>query len=231
MLAPVEFVNKGNLMEYIKTIFPAIMQGSIISLKLFAITLIFSLPLGLPICLGENSKIAPLRWICKIFVFVFRGTPLMLQLFFFYFFFPIQLGIKMEAFQAASITFILNYAAYFAEIYRGGIAGIDKGQYEAAYSLGLSKRDTLFDIVLPQTFKVVLPPISNEVIVLIKDTALASAIALADIMRVSARIVNRDGTLIAYIVAAIIYLVFTFIITTLLSKAEKRFSRYERMEA
>ena len=109
----------------------------------------------------------------------------MLQLFFFYFFFPIQLNIQIDAFPAAVLTFVLNYSAYFAEIYRGGLNSIDRGQYEAAHSLGVSKRQTLFDIVIPQMFRVVLPPVSNEVITLIKDTALALSIALADMMRVS----------------------------------------------
>ena len=105
-------------MSYIQTITPALLQGAIISLELFALTLIFSLPLGLPIALGENSKLPPLRWFCKVYVLVFRGTPLMLQLFFFYYFFPICLNIRMDAFPTAVLTFALNYAAYFAEIYR-----------------------------------------------------------------------------------------------------------------
>lgn len=217
--------------QYVQTILPALMEGAVISLKLFAVTLIFSLPLGLPIAFGENSKILPLRWFGKVYVFIFRGSPLMLQLFFFYFFFPIELGIQMAAFPTAALTFVLNYAAYFAEIYRGGMNGIDRGQYEAAYSLGLSKARTMMGIILPQTFRIVLPPISNEVIVLIKDTALASVIALADIMRVSQKIVNRDGTLVAYVIAAAIYLAFTFVMTIILSKLEKRVGRYDAKEA
>ena len=217
--------------SYIGIIFPALMKGAVISVELFAATLILSLPLGLPIALGENSTIAPVRWICKFYVLIFRGTPLLLQLFFFYFFFPIFLGIQMSAFPTAVITFVLNYAAYFAEIYRGGINGIDRGQYEAAQSLGLSRSQTMMGIVLPQTFRVVLPPISNEVIVLIKDTALASAIALADMMRVSESIVNRDGSLMAYVIAAGIYLVFTLIMTVILSRVEKHFSKFDSMEA
>lgn len=218
-------------MSYIQTILPALMQGAVISLELFALTLIFSLPLGLPIALGENAKIAPVRWICKVYVLVFRGTPLMLQLFFFYFFFPICLNIRMDAFPTAVLTFALNYAAYFAEIYRGGMKSIDVGQYEAAHSLGLSRTQTLFGIVLPQTFRVVIPPISNEIIVLVKDTALASAIALADIMKVSKSIVNRDGSLMAYVIAAAMYLVFSFLVTYLLTKLEKKASLYDGKES
>lgn len=217
-------------MEYIEMIIPALMKGAVISLKLFAATLVIALPLGLPFALGENARIAPIRWICKLYVLVFRGTPLMLQLFFFYFFFPICLNIRMDAFPTAVLTFALNYAAYFAEIYRGGINSIDKGQYEAAHSLGLNRRQTLFGIILPQTFRVVLPPVSNEIIVLIKDTALASSIALADIMRVSKGIVNRDGSLIAYVIAALMYLLFSLLITYLLGRLEKRASRYDAKE-
>ncbi len=218
-------------MDYIQTIIPALLQGAVISLELFALTLVFSLPLGLPIALGENSKLVPIRWFCKVYVLIFRGTPLMLQLFFFYFFFPICLNIRMDAFPTAVLTFSLNYAAYFAEIYRGGMKSIDIGQYEAAHSLGLSRRQTLFGIVLPQTFRIVIPPVSNEIIVLVKDTALGSAIALADIMKVSKSIVNRDGSLMAYVIAALMYLLFSFLITYLLEKLEKKASLYDGKEA
>ena len=153
----------------------------------------------------------------------------MLQLFFFYFFFPIYLNIRMDAFPTAALTFILNYAAYFAEIYRGGLKSIDIGQYEAAHSLGLSRWQTFKDIVIPQMTRIVLPPVSNEVIVLIKDTALASCIALADLMRVAQSTVNRDGTLVAYIIAAAIYLLFSAFFTVILSKLEERYSKYEEV--
>lgn len=137
----------------------------------------------------------------------------------------------MDAFPTAVITFALNYAAYFAEIYRGGMKSIDAGQYEAAHSLGLSRSQTLFGIILPQTFRIVIPPISNEIIVLVKDTALASAIALADIMKVSKSIVNRDGSLMAYVIAAAMYLVFSFLVTCLLERLEKKTSLYDGKEA
>ena len=206
------------MMAYIGEILPLMLQGAIISLKLFVLTLVLSLPLGLPICLGEQSRITPIRWLCKTYVFIFRGTPLMLQLFFFYFFFPIQLGIRMAAFPTAILTFSVNYAAYFAEIYRGGFNSIDKGQYEAAYSLGFTHSQTLS--------KIVIPPISNEVITLIKDTALASTIALAEMMKVAQGMVNRDGTLVPYVLAAGIYLVFTFVMTIALGRAEVKYSQY-----
>ncbi len=214
-------------MNYFSIIIPSLMRGTVISISLFALTLVLSLPLGIPIAIGENSKITPIRWICKAYVYVFRGTPLMLQLFFFYFFFPIYLNIRWDAFPTAVFTFVLNYAAYFAEIYRGGIKSIDLGQYEAAKSLGLSKRQTFIDIVMPQMTRIVLPPVSNEVITLVKDTALASVIALADLMKVAQGIVNRDGTLYAYVIAAGIYLIFTFIATIILNNLEKHYSKYE----
>lgn len=216
-------------MEYFSLILPSLLRGTVISMELFVATLIFALPLGLPIALGENSKVAPIRWFCKGFVYVFRGTPLMLQLFFFYFFFPIYLNIRWNAFPVAVLTFVLNYAAYFAEIYRGGIKSISAGQYEAAHSLGLSKWQTFKDVVLPQMTRIVIPPVSNEVITLVKDTALASCIALADLMRVAQSTVNRDGTLTAYIIAAGIYLIFTAIATFVLGRMEQRYSKYEEV--
>ncbi|MDD5923132.1 MAG: amino acid ABC transporter permease [Eubacteriales bacterium] len=217
-------------MDYAMSILPALLRGAVVSVELFVITLLLALPLGLPIALGEMSRIKPLSWLCKAFVFVFRGTPLMLQLFFFYFFFPIVLGVNIDTFPAAVLTFVLNYSAYLAEIYRGGINSIDKGQYEAASSLGLSRWQTTFDIVIPQAMRVVIPPVSNEAITLVKDTALASCISMAELMRVSEGMVNRDGSLLPYILAAGIYLVFTFFVTLILSHVEKRFSSYKRKE-
>lgn len=217
-------------MSYMAMILPALLRATLFTVSLFAITLVIALPLGLPIALGENSRIGVIRWFCKAYVFVFRGTPLMLQLFFFYFFLPIYLNIRLDAFSTASLTFILNYAAYFAEIYRGGMNGIDRGQYEAAQSLGLSKTQTMFGIIVPQTMRVVLPPISNEAIVLVKDTALASCISLAELMKVSEGIVNRDSKVTVYILAAAIYLVFTFVLTSLSNYLEKRFSKFDKKE-
>ena len=132
----------------------------------------------------------------------------------------------MAAFPTAILTFSVNYAAYFAEIYRGGFNSIDKGQYEAAYSLGFTHSQTLSKIVIPQMFRIVIPPISNEVITLIKDTALASTIALAEMMKVAQGMVNRDGTLVPYVLAAGIYLVFTFVMTIALGRAEVKYSQY-----
>ena len=163
-------------MDKVMEFIPFMLEGAVVTVELFALTLVISLPLGLPIALGSNSRIKPLSFICKVYVWIFRGTPLLLQLFFFYFFFPLVLNIQMNAFITVVLTYVLNYAAYFAEIYRGGINSIDRGQYEAAHALGLSKRQTMGDIILPQTMKAILPPVVNEAITLVKDTALASSL-------------------------------------------------------
>ncbi|MEG2118497.1 MAG: amino acid ABC transporter permease [Clostridia bacterium] len=216
----------GEKLTYMSTIMPAILRGAVISVEIFALTLLISLPLGLPIALGSKSKFFPFKWICKTYIWLFRGTPLMLQLFFFYYFLP-NMGIVWDAFLTAVITFSLNYAAYFAEIYRAGIESIDKGQYEAAQSLGVSKWRTMADIIIPQTLKRVLPPISNESITLIKDTALVNVIGVAELLKAAKSAVNTTTDPTAYLLAAIIYLIFTFGLTWLSGYLEKRFSRYE----
>lgn len=200
---------------------------------IFFLTLIFSLPLGMIVYFGRVCRFKPLSWLVKIYISIMRGTPLMLQLLIWYFgpFYLWGMNIGGYKFTAIILGCSLNYAAYFAEIYRGGMKSIDAGQYEAAHSLGLSRSQTLFGIVLPQTFRIVIPPISNEIIVLVKDTALASAIALADIMKVSKSIVNRDGSLMAYVIAAAMYLVFSFLVTCLLERLEKKTSLYDGKEA
>ena len=154
----------------------------------------------------------------------------MLQLWFFYFFFPFNLGITLDALSTAILTYVLNYAAYFAEIYRGGINSIDRGQYEAAHALGLSKRQTMMDIILPQTMKAILPPVVNEAITLVKDTALVSAIAVVDLMKATNSAVNRMTSLTPFFYAAVIYLIMTFILTLIAGRLEKHFSRYDAKE-
>ncbi len=209
---------------------PIMLEGALVTIKIFILTLIFSLPLGLPIALGEESKHKLLSFICRVYVWIFRGTPLMLQLFFFYFFFPITFGVKLDALPTAIFTFILNYAAYFAEIYRGGINSVDKGQYEASKALGLSKRQTLLDIILPQTMKAILPPVFNETITLVKDTALVMAIGggVNELMKTTNSIVNRTSQITPFILAAIMYLTMTFMLTMVARRLEKYFSRYDQ---
>ena len=217
-------------MDRIAEFLPFMLEGSVTTVEIFVITLIVALPLGLPIALGSNSRFKPLSFLCKIYVWIFRGTPLMLQLWFFYFFFPMEFGITLDAFTTAAITYIFNYAAYFAEIYRGGINSIDRGQYEAAHALGLSKKQTLFDIILLQTMKATFPPIVNEAITLIKDTALVSALGVVDLMKATNSAVNRMTSLTPFFYAAIIYLIMTFILTIIAGRLEKHFSRYDAKE-
>lgn len=218
-------------MEYILTILPSMLEGLKVTILLFVLTLGLSLPLGLPFALGSNSKLWPLKAFCKAYIFIFRGTPLLLQLFFFYYFLPISFDIGFDPFTTGVITFVLNYAAYLAEIYRGGINGIDKGQYEAAHALGLSKSQTLFGVIIPQTVRVVLPSISNEAIVLVKDTALISSITVMELLKSAKGAVNRDGTVTAYIVAAVLYLLLTFALTLVSNAIEKKYSKHTEQEA
>lgn len=200
-------------MDRIGEFLPFMLEGSVTTVQVFIFTLVISLPLGLPIALGSNSRFKPLSFLCKIYVWIFRGTPLMLQLWFFYFFFPFNFGITLDALSTAILTYVLNYAAYFAEIYRGGINSIDRGQYEAAHALGLSKGQTMKDIILPQTMKAIMPPVVNEAITLVKDTALVSSIAVIDLMKATNSAVNRMTSLTPFFYAAVIYLIMTFVLT------------------
>ena len=217
-------------MDKIMEFLPFMLEGTVVTVELFVLTLVLSLPLGLPIALGSNSRIKPLIFICKVYVWIFRGTPLLLQLFFFYFFFPIVLDIKMSVFITVVLTYVLNYAAYFAEIYRGGINSIDRGQYEAAHALGISKRQTMMDIILPQTMKATLPPVVNEAVTLVKDTALASTLPIIDLMKATNSAVNRMTDMTPFLFAAIIYLIMTFVLTIVAGRMEKYFSRYDAKE-
>ena len=214
-------------LRYAVGILPALMNGFWVTLKLFVLTLALSVPLGLPLALGSICRVPPVRWICKAYIWIFRGTPLMLQLFFFYFFLPIACNIRLDSFPTAVITFVLNYAAYLAEIYRGGIESIDRGQYEAAQSLGLSRLRTMFGIILPQTVKRVLPPVANEAITLVKDTALVYVIGVGELMKASQGAVNRDANAMAYLIAAVLYLICAFLLTMVTRRIESHFSRYE----
>ena len=209
---------------------PFMLKSTVMVIKIFALTLVLSLPLGLPVALGSNSRIKPISWLCKAYVFIFRGTPLMLQLWFFYFFFPFVFNVQISAFASVIVAFVLNYGAYFAEIYRGGINSVDSGQHEAAFALGLSKRQTMLDIILPQTMKAALPPIVNEAITLVKDTALASVLPIIELMKATNSCVNRLTDLSPFFFAAILYLLMTFVLTVIAGKLEKHFSRYDRKE-
>ena len=217
-------------MDKIMEFMPFMLEGSIVTIELFVLTLVLSLPLGLPVALGSNSRIKPLSFICKVYVWIFRGTPLLLQLFFFYFFFPLVLNVQLDVFFTVVLTYVLNYAAYFAEIYRGGINSIDRGQYEAAHALGLTKRQTMIDIVLPQTMKAILPPVVNEAITLVKDTAIARVISLQEVIWAGYAFLKSShgysGLLWPLFCTGIYYLVFNGIVTLLLGKLEKKLNYF-----
>ncbi|MEL7656039.1 MAG: amino acid ABC transporter permease [Bacillota bacterium] len=203
-----------------------ILQGAVISLKIYVVTIIFAIPLGMLCAIGKLTKFAPLKWILEMYTWVFRGTPLLLQLFFTYFGLRILLGIELSKEMAAYLTFIINYAAYFTEIFRAGIQSIDKGQYEAAKALGMNYRMTMKRIIIPQAVKVILPPTGNEAVTLIKDTALVSVIALADILRNAKSVVSRTASVEGYFIAAVLYLIMTFVIIKIFKHIEKRFAYY-----
>lgn len=213
-------------MEDLVNISLYILQGAVISLKIYVITILFAIPLGMLCAIGKLTKIAPLKWFLEMYTWVFRGTPLLLQLFFTYFGLRILLGVELSKEMAAYLTFIINYAAYFTEIFRAGIQSIDKGQYEAAKALGMNYRMTMKRIIIPQAIKVILPPTGNEAVTLIKDTALVSVIALADILRNAKSVVSRTASVEGYFVAAVLYLIMTFVIIKIFKHIEKRFAYY-----
>lgn len=212
-------------MEYILNVAAFILKGSKNTLSLYAITIVLSIPLGILCAIGKLSRFSILRSIIGFYTWLFRGTPLMLQLFFSYYGLGVW-GLQFTAFQAAIITFALNYGAYFTEIFRGGIQSIDKGQYEAAHCLGMTKRQAMGRIIIPQAIKRVLPPLSNEAITLVKDTALVAAIALSDVTRNAQQIVSRDFTTIPLVLAALFYLLFTTIVVWVFRKIERKYGFY-----
>ena len=203
---------------------PQLVQGFGTTLKIFILTLIMSIPLGLIIALGRISKLGFIRWITGIYVLIMRGTPLMLQIIFIFFGLPL-LDIGISRFPAAILALVLNYGAYFAEIFRSGIQSIDKGQYEGAYVLGLSNKHIFFRIILP--FKRILPPVSNEIITLVKDTALIYVVGLDELLKVGTIALNRTASLFPLVIVGAIYLLFIGLLTKILSNVEKKFSYYE----
>lgn len=197
------------------------------TILLFLIAIVLSIPLGFLITLMAKSSVKPLAWLAHTYVYVMRGTPLLLQLLFICFGLPLLPGIGeylvMDRFVAACVGFVLNYAAYFAEIFRGGLLSIDKGQYEAAQVLGFSKWQTTTKIILPQMFRVALPAVSNESITLVKDTALLYAVAVPELLHYAQTAVNRDFTIVPFFIAGVIYLLMTLLLTLFFKWLEKRF--------
>lgn len=204
-------------------------QGAKLTLSLFFITLALAVPLGLVLALARISKWPLLSGLVNGYIWLMRGTPLMLQLLFIYFALPFVpvIGIRLPDFPSAVVAFALNYAAYFAEIFRAGIQSVDRGQYEGSKALGMTYLQTMRRIVLPQMIRRVLPPVSNETITLVKDTSLIYVLALNDILRTARGIVQRDFTTTPFIVAAAFYLVMTLILTWFFQHMEKRYAKHD----
>ena len=207
-----------------------LLGGMVTSIEIFLLTLLFSLPLGLVVAGGRMSRFSPIRWLAKIYISVMRGTPLMLQLIVVFFAPYYVFGINLSAdyrFIAVIIAFTINYAAYFAEIYRGGIESINSGQYEAAQVLGYSKLETFFIIILPQVIKVVLPSITNEVITLVKDTSLSFVIAIPEMFTVAKQIAASEASISALLVAGLFYYLFNMLVAFVMERVEARLDYYE----
>lgn len=204
-------------------------QGMAVSAEIFALTLLFSLPLGLVVAFGRMSRNAVIRTITKFYISIMRGTPLMLQLLVVYFgpYYVFKLRISSGyRFVAVIIAFAINYAAYFAEIYRSGIESMPIGQYEAAKVLGYGRAQTFFRIILPQVIKRILPSITNEVITLVKDTSLAFAIAQAEMFTIAKQIAAAQTTLMPLMVAGLFYYVFNLLVAVVMERIEKAFAYY-----
>ncbi len=204
-------------------------EGMIVSVEIFLLTLLFSLPLGLVVAFGRMSKNFLVRTVTKVYISIMRGTPLMLQLLVVYFapslLFKLQIGPGYR-FVAVILAFSINYAAYFAEIYRSGIESMPVGQYEAAQVLGYGKTQTFFKIILPQVIKRILPSVTNEIITLVKDTSLAFAIAQAEMFTIAKQIAARETSIVPLMVAGIFYYVFNLIVAVVMEKVEKAYAYY-----
>ena len=204
-------------------------QGFGVTLQIFFLTLVGSLPLGVVVALARMSRVKPIAWIMKFYISVMRGTPLMLQMFFIYFapYYIFGIPLSMESkFSATIVAFIINYAAYFAEIYRSGIQSIPRGQYEAAEVLGYSRLQTFMKIVLPQVIKRILPAMGNEIITLVKDTSLAFAIGVAEMFSTAKALVSSQVSMLPFVFAAVFYWVFNFVVEVVLGRVEKKMGYY-----
>lgn len=212
-------------MDYIITLMPSILDGLKNTLGVFILTLILSIPLGIFVAILRLSKIKLISSLSSFYIWVMRGTPLLLQLIFIFFGLPI-IGVSIDRFPAAIIAFTLNYAAYFGEIFRAGIKDVDKGQFEACKILGISKWFTFKKIILPQAFKKILPSIANEVITLVKDTSLVYVVGIGELLRAGKIASNRDASLIPLFLTGVIYLILVAVLTKLFDRLEKKYSYY-----
>ena len=205
-------------------------EGMFVSIQIFIMTLVFSLPLGLVVAFGRMSKNAILRNAVKVYISIMRGTPLMLQLMMVYFgpfyLFRIKVGNGFRLW-AVFIGFVINYAAYFAEIYRSGIQSMPAGQYEAAKLLGYSRTQTFFRIILPQVIKRILPSVTNEVITLVKDTSLAFTIGVLEMFTQAKALASSQTSMIPFVAAGMFYYVFNLIVAVVMEYTEKKLSYYQ----
>lgn len=229
----------------ISEVFQTLLEGFTVSIEIFALTLLFAVPLGLVISLGSMSKIKPLKYLIKIFIWIIRGTPLMLQLIVIFYgpgliatwasslgsTNPVIMWLAswtvMDRFTAVIISFVINYACYFSEIFRGGIESIPKGQYEAGQVLGMTKSQVFFKIVLLQVVKNIIPPMSNEIITLVKDTSLARVISVYELIWAGQTFIKSDGLLWPLMTTAVFYLAFSGILTFVFGKIEKKLDYYK----
>ena len=211
-----------------QTIILQLGQGMLVTVEIFFLTLLFSLPLGLLVAFGRMSKNVLLKGISKIYISIMRGTPLMLQLIVVYFgpYYLFGSNLKGYRFPAIIIAFAVNYAAYFAEIYRGGIESMPVGQYEAAQLLGYNKSQTFFKIVLPQVVKIVLPSVTNEVITLVKDTSLVYSVSYIEMFALAKQIAAAQTTVLPFVIAGVFYYVFNFVVAWVMEWLEKKMNYY-----
>lgn len=213
--------------NYLIDISIPMLEGAKATVLLFVIALAASIPLGFGLTMVARSRIKPLVWLANAYIYVMRGTPLLLQLLFFVYGLPLLpvVGdyLVLDRFVAATLAFVLNYAAYFAEIFRGGLLAIDKGQFEASQVLGLSRWQMTRRIIMPQMFRIALPAVSNESITLVKDTALLYAVAVPELLHYAYAAVNRDFRLMPFIVAGVIYLLMTLVLTLVLKTLERKY--------
>lgn len=217
-------------MEELPSVFMRLGEGMLVTFQIFFFTLVLSLPLGLIVAFGRMSKNVIIRNITKLYISVMRGTPLMLQIIVVFFGPNLIFGMSISTnyrLPATIIAFVINYAAYFAEIYRGGIESMEKGQYEAADILGFSKTQTFIRIILPQVIKRVLPSITNEAITLVKDTSLAFTISVTEMFTAAERIAAAETSMVPYAVAAVFYYIFNYAVAFVMERIEKSFNYYK----
>ena len=214
------------LINEIMTFIPEALGGLKVTIEIFLVTLILSIPLGIVIAIGRVSKIKFIKSITGLYVLILRGTPLLLQILFIFFGLPLM-NISIPRFPAAILAMVLNYGAYFGEIFRAGILSIDRGQFEGAEVLGLSKKDTFSIIIMPQALKRIFPPVANEVVTLVKDTALIYVVGLDELLKIAKIASNRISSIMPFVVVAIIYLLFNGLITKGLEIIENKFNYYE----